>query len=82
MIHDFLAGKAGPFLLFLVAMGAIWLWNLWDCVRNPRRPPPLRWYHFTDTPPADRWDLDALERDYVEATGERKAETRPGSCPR
>jgi hypothetical protein len=82
MIYDFLTGDTGPFLLFLVAMGIIWLWNLWDCVRNPQRPPPLRWYHFTDVPSPDRWDLDALERDYVETTGERKAETGPGSRPR
>ncbi len=82
MISHFLSGGAGPFVLFLLVTAVMWLWNLWDCLRNPQRPPPLRWYHFTDAPPGDRWDLEALNRDYVEPTGERKAGTQPGPCRR
>jgi hypothetical protein len=82
MIARFLSGSTGPFVLFLGVMAVIWLWNLWDCLRNPQSPPPLRWYHFTDALPEDRWDLQALNRDSVAPTGEPKAATRPGPCRR
>jgi hypothetical protein len=75
MIAQFLSGDTGAFVVFLLVTAAIWLWNLWDCLRNPHRPPPLRWYHFAETPPEERWDLESLSDDYVEPTGERKAGT-------
>jgi hypothetical protein len=82
MIARFLSGSTGSFVLFLLVMGAVWLWNLWDCLRNPQSPPPLRWYHFTEAPSEDRWDLQALNGGYVEPTGEPKAGTQPGPCRR
>jgi hypothetical protein len=79
MIAQFLSGDTGAFVIFLLITAAMWLWNLRDCLQNPRRPPPLRWYHFTETPPRDRWDLQALNEEYVKPTGERKAGTQPGT---
>ena len=76
MIAQFLSGDTGAFVVFLLLTAVIWLWNLRDCLRNPHRPPPLRWYHFTQTPPEERWNLEALNEEYVEPTGERKAGTR------
>lgn len=78
MIARFLSGDTGTFVLFLLVMAVLWVWNLWDCLRHPRRPPPLRWYHFTGASAEDRWDLQELKAEYVEPTGEPKAETPPG----
>lgn len=82
MIGQFLSGDGGQFVVFLLVMAALWLWTFWDCVRNPRRPPPLHWYHFAASPAEDQWDLQALNRDYVVPSGERKAGPQPGTCPR